>query len=80
MMEIVLGVLSQIVSGQVAGGPGFVKWMAKQVVFRDARFKLGEKLSCSHRILSAKGVTAKYTDGSRCGQVIGITGGLKLLE
>jgi hypothetical protein len=30
--------------------------VAKQVVLRDARFKLGEKLGCSHRDPLCKGV------------------------
>jgi hypothetical protein len=48
-MVVVLGIFPQIVAGQLAGRPGLVKRMAKQVVFMNAVVESRKKRTSLHR-------------------------------
>jgi hypothetical protein len=48
VMEIFAGVFSEVVAGQFPSGPGLVKRVAKQIVFRNACVQLGNKFLGGH--------------------------------
>src|SRR5258708_1436160 len=48
VMKILVRVFEQVGTGQLAGGPGLIKRMAKQVILRDARIQLLKKFWGCH--------------------------------
>src|SRR5215471_20631908 len=55
VMVVILGVLPQIFAGKPSSRPGFVKGMAKEIVFGDSGVQFLEKLSGVHTVLGRLG-------------------------